>query len=120
MSVRAYIVYKTKMVEGSVKVDGQEIDCWVNKQYESFKDIFNCWRNPELVSLIAENGYDSRNCDGVGEMGIDSDEFFNAIEELSDKELKIIQENNHGYGARELSELIKYLNNHDYIVLNCY
>ena len=46
MSVRAYIVYKTKMVEGSVKIDGQEIDCWVNKQYESFKDIFNCWRNP--------------------------------------------------------------------------
>lgn len=120
MSVRAYIVYKTTACEGTVTENGEEIDCFINKSYESRESIFNCWYNTRLVELIADNGYDSRNIDGVGEMGIDKDEFFEAFEALSQEELEEIQNNNCGYGAEELNNVIKWFNNHDYMVLNCY
>lgn len=123
MSVRAYIVY-TDLYESEYVIkrnfNDEEIHCVEKKTYESVKPLFNVWHHEQVFDLIRENGYDSTDNDSSGEIGIDKDEYYNALEELSLNELYKIIELDNGYGKTILEKIDEWFNDNDFLVLNCY
>ena len=123
MSVRAYIVYTDFNKQEYVikrNFNDEEIHCLEKRTYESANPLFNVWHHTEMFDLIRENGYDSTNNDASGEIGIDKDEYYNALDELSTDEFKKIIDLDNGYGKEILKNIDKWFEDNDFLVLNCY
>lgn len=123
MSVRAYIVY-TELSEVNFVVKrnalDQELHCVERIQYEDDSPLFNIWRHGEIFDLIRYNGYDATDNNGCGEIGIDANEFKEALQELNTYEFKKLLNIDDGYGFTIINKLYMYLEDNDFIVLNCY
>ena len=117
MSIRAYIIRETLCGYTEKEINNENLQLLEVKRYEDIKPLFNVWHNPDIFSLIAESGYDCTNCDNVGEIGINKDDWDMLKEDGVLKEYIKTHEN-----EKEILQDIDmhFKKGYDDLILNCY
>lgn len=123
MSVRAYIVY-TELSENNFTIkrnfNDEELKCVERITYESTEPLFNIWRHPLFFEVMVNYGDDYTNRDCVGEVYIDKDNWYEALENMDKDTYKTMTLYDNGFGKEIFDNIDKWFKDHDSLTISCY